>query len=119
MTHAVRFVAVIAVLVAIAFGAQAQAQRPEIDELRTQAEQGDADAQFNLGLMYTTGRGVPQDDVQAHMWFNLGASRAQIRALRDLAVRGRDRAARQMNRTQIAEAHRRLNEWAAVHPREP
>ena len=32
-------------------------------------------AQFNLGVRYSNGRGVPQDDVQAHMWFNLAASR--------------------------------------------
>ncbi len=30
-------------------------------ELRPLAEQGDANAQFNLGLMYDDGRGVPQD----------------------------------------------------------
>lgn len=29
------------------------------------AEQGDAAAQFNLGLMYATGQGVPQDDAEA------------------------------------------------------
>jgi TPR repeat protein len=35
-----------------------------------------AAAQFNLGEMYETGRGVPQDVIMAHMWFNLAASRA-------------------------------------------
>jgi hypothetical protein len=29
--------------------------------LRPLAEQGDADAQYNLGLMFADGRGVPQD----------------------------------------------------------
>ena len=38
------------------------------------AEQGDADAQYNLGVMYENGDGVPQDYVRAHMWVNLGAS---------------------------------------------
>ena len=38
------------------------------------AEQGDAEAQFGLGLMYYNGRGVPKDDVYAHMWRNLAAS---------------------------------------------
>ncbi len=46
-------------------------------ELRPLAEQGDADAQFSLGLMYTKGQGVPQDYTVAlkwgHMWFNLAA----------------------------------------------
>jgi len=27
------------------------------------AQQGDADAQYNLGLMYSDGRGVPQDSI--------------------------------------------------------
>ncbi len=30
-------------------------------EFRPLAEQGDVDAQFNLGLMYSKGQGVPQD----------------------------------------------------------
>ena len=31
------------------------------------AEQGVARAQFNLGLNYATGLGIPQDNVYAHM----------------------------------------------------
>jgi TPR repeat protein len=38
------------------------------------AAQGDADAQFNLGLMYAEGRGVPQDYKKAHTWFNISAA---------------------------------------------
>ena len=38
------------------------------------AEQGDADAQYNLGLMYAKGRGVPQNNIYAHMWLNIDAS---------------------------------------------
>jgi TPR repeat protein len=37
------------------------------------AEQGDSDAQFCLGVMYTNGNGVPKDYIQAHMWLNLAA----------------------------------------------
>lgn len=33
------------------------------------AAQGDADAQFNLGLMYAIGVGVRQDYVEAREWF--------------------------------------------------
>ena len=32
------------------------------------AEQGHAGAQYNLGLMYARGRGVPRDDEQAVKW---------------------------------------------------
>ncbi len=38
---------------------------------RKAAERGWALAQNNLGVMYGTGQGVPQDDLLAHMWFNL------------------------------------------------
>ena len=38
------------------------------------AEQGNAKAQYNLGLMYVNGQGVPQDYVLAHMWWNLSGS---------------------------------------------
>jgi len=40
-------------------------------EWRPLAEQGDANAQSNLGVMYEKGQGVPQDYVRAHMWHNL------------------------------------------------
>ena len=37
------------------------------------AEQEDADAQFNLGVMYYKGEGVLQDYVQASAWWKLSA----------------------------------------------
>ena len=40
---------------------------------QTLAEQGDANAQTNLGTMYTKGDGVPQDDAKAVEWFRKAA----------------------------------------------
>jgi TPR repeat protein len=37
------------------------------------AKQGNADAQFNLGLLYKNGWGVPQDDKTAVKWWKLAA----------------------------------------------
>ena len=37
------------------------------------AEQGDAKAQYNLGVMYENGQGVPQDYKTAVKWFTLAA----------------------------------------------
>jgi len=37
------------------------------------AEQGNASAQYNLGVMYEKGRGVPQDDKTAVKWYRLAA----------------------------------------------
>ena len=48
-------VAAVGVLVALAAGAPVRAQTPEVDALRARAEQGDAMAQFDLGLRYATG----------------------------------------------------------------
>ena len=72
-------VAAVAVLVALAVGAQAQT--PEIDALRAQAVQGDADAQYNLGVVYGIGIGVPQDAAEAarrfRLWAEQGTAQAQ------------------------------------------
>jgi TPR repeat protein len=37
------------------------------------AEQGDAAAQYNLGVLYENGRGVPQDYTQARQWWEKAA----------------------------------------------
>ncbi len=42
-------------------------------EWRPLAEQGDAKAQYNLGIMYDNGQGVPQDYAQALQWFRKAA----------------------------------------------
>ncbi len=44
-------------------------------EFRPLAEQGDADSQFYLGVMYDFGRGVSQDYIQAMKWFRRAAER--------------------------------------------
>ncbi len=69
-----------------------------VHEFRLLAEQGDAIAQFNLGVMYAEGNGVPQDYVQSHKWFNLAASRylASEKECRDRAVNNRELIAANM-----------------------
>jgi hypothetical protein len=54
--------------------------------VRPLAEQGDANAQYNLGVIYDNGLGVPQDKVRAHMWFSLSAAQGRdgAAAFRDL-----------------------------------
>ena len=58
---------------------------------RLAAEQGDARAQFNLGVKYAKGEGVPQDDTEAVKWFRLAAQQGDARAQNNLGrmyVRG-------------------------------
>ncbi len=78
---------------------------------RKSAEQGDANAQYNLGSMYYDGQGVPQDYAQAHMWYNLAASRIPPGEGRDSAVRYRDIVAKRMTPAQISEAQKLAREW--------
>ena len=52
---------------------------------RLAAEQGDASAQTNLGLMYEQGDGVPQDDAEAAKWYRLAAEKGEARAQNNLA----------------------------------
>ena len=42
--------------------------------LEKAAAQGDADAQFGLGVMYSLGQGVPQDYAQARQWLEKAAA---------------------------------------------
>jgi len=56
-------------------------------EWRPLAEQGDAHAQYNLGLMYDRGYGVPQDYVQARQWYEKAAAQGNVKAQYSLGVR--------------------------------
>ena len=80
---------------------------------RKAANQGDAAAQFNLGLMYRMGQGVPQNYVLAHMWFNLAASQfpASKKESRESAIKARDSSAANMTPAQITKAQKLAREW--------
>ena len=51
---------------------------------RKAADQGNADAQSNLGWMYCTGRGVPQDDAEAVSWYRKAADQGNAAAQSNL-----------------------------------
>ena len=54
---------------------------------RLSAEQGDAFAQYNLGVMYDNGQGVPQDYKEAVKWYRLSAEQGRASAQNNLGVR--------------------------------
>ncbi len=87
-------------------------------EWRPLAEQGHAGAQYNLGNMYDKGMGVPQDYIQAHMWWNLAAAQGglQLRPIVVLAVKNRDLTASRMTPADISKAQRLAKEWLEKHP---
>ena len=74
--------------------------------LRPLADQGNAYAQNDLGVMYAKGQGVSQDYVQAHKWLNLGAA-----AGNEDAITNRDIVAGKMTPAQIAEAQKLASAW--------
>ena len=53
-------------------------------EWKPLAEQGNTDAQYNLGVMYGKGRGVPQDDKTALKWYRLAAEQGNAAAQHNL-----------------------------------
>ena len=55
-----------------------------VREWRPLAEQGDAKAQLNLGVMYGKGQGVPQDDAEALKWFRKAAAQGFAHAQHNL-----------------------------------
>ncbi|WP_298810256.1 tetratricopeptide repeat protein [uncultured Psychrobacter sp.] len=54
------------------------------------AEQGHADAQNNLGLMYKEGLAIPQSDYEAFKWFTEAAERGHADAQNNLGLIYRD-----------------------------
>ena len=57
----------------VSWGALTKAQKLEMDDVvgmwRSAADQGHADSQFNLGVMYRDGQGVQQDYAKALNWY--------------------------------------------------
>ena len=56
------------------------AQVLDLEQMRTLAALGNAGAQYNLGLMYTNGDGVPQDDTEAARWYRSAADQGHASA---------------------------------------
>ena len=77
-----------------------------LSEIRKAAQQGNAGAQGNLGLMYREGQGVLQNYIQAHKWLNLAAAGGNSYAR---AARGA--VEQMMTRDQIAKAQTLAQEW--------
>ena len=71
------------------------------------AEAGNIDALFELGVTYSTGRGgLPVDLIEAHKWFNLAALSGCTRG-----QECRAEIAVEMTAREIAEAQRQARAW--------
>ena len=71
-------------LLFICFALSAHAQ--DFEGTRRAALQGDAQAQFSLGVMYHEGRVVAQSDARAVRWYRKAAEKGVARAQYDLGL---------------------------------
>jgi TPR repeat protein len=106
---------------------------------RLAADQGNAQAQANLGIMYEKGQGVPRNAAEAMRWYRLAADLGNPRAQSGLGamyadgqgdyvnaymwftlsaaqgyqngIKNRDKIAERMTPAQIAEAQKLAREW--------
>lgn len=76
------------------------------EESMSDAERGDADAQYMVGFLYARGEGVRRDLVRAYLWFTLAARRGDEVAAEALAG-----LARRMTPEQISEAETLARDW--------
>ena len=77
------------------------AENQDPEELRKAAVEGDADAQFGLGVMYANGEGVLENYVKAYAWWNLAAAQGHKDAIKAKASLRKD-----MTTEQVAEAQK-------------
>jgi TPR repeat protein len=57
-----------------------------VQELLPMAQQGNARAQYNLGVMYANGQGISQDSAQAAQWYRQAAEQGYATAQYNLGV---------------------------------
>ena len=67
--------------------AQAGDFQTALKEWKPLADQGHAYAQYNLGIMYANGYGVPEDDAEAVRWYRLAADQGHAGAQYNLGLK--------------------------------
>ena len=77
-----------------------------IRHYHAKAEQGNADAQYKLGLMYSEGIGMKRNYVRAHVWLSLAAAKGH-----QFARLHRESLDTQMSIGEISQAERLAREW--------
>ena len=73
-----------AAIIALFVPTNASAQ--SADDYRVEAEQGNAEAQYNLGYCYVFGEGVDQDYAEAVKWYRKAAEQGHAKAQKALRL---------------------------------
>ena len=79
------FVSLILIM-AISVNQSANGETSYFNDILKSAEQGDPDAQYNLGSMFYVGQGVPQDYIQAVKWYTKAAEQGNADAQYSLGL---------------------------------
>ena len=58
----------------------------DFDETMAAAKDGDAIAQFYLGLMYDNGEGVPENNIRAYVWWSMAKTQGFEQAAVNLDI---------------------------------
>ena len=74
------------------------------------SEQGLADAQYNLGLMYASGTGIPADFVSAYLWWAVAVQYGSQEARDKLFF-----LEQRMSEADVGRARTLVGEWTASH----
>jgi uncharacterized protein len=82
---------------------------------RKAAEQGDSTSQYDLGSLYNTGSGVPQNFAEAYFWLSIAASGTPMMGDK-VVVEARDEAASQLTKTVLLQTQERARKWLETHP---
>ena len=80
------FVRKITIFLAAAILSVSAMAAPDFNQNQKLANQGDAAAQYNLGLMYDKGEGVRQDYLKARQWYEKAANQGYAQAQFNLGV---------------------------------
>ncbi|MCZ6859409.1 MAG: tetratricopeptide repeat protein [Alphaproteobacteria bacterium] len=75
-----------------------------LTDFRFNAQRGDVTAEYNLGVMYETGQGVAQDDVEAFIWYSRAAEHFPEGDARKRASRRRGAVKRFMTNEERSDA---------------
>ena len=68
------------VIAAVLLGVTGLLAQEDLDALRRAAEQGDAEAQYRLGVRYETRHEVPRDETEAVRWYRMAGEQGYTSA---------------------------------------
>ena len=97
---------ILGLIAPLAAGAQ---ESPSLEQMRAAAEQGNADAQLEMGILYEFGYNMPKNHVTALAWYLRAAAQGS-----ELAAKRRDQIKSGMKPDEIEAAEKLSQEQAAL-----